>query len=483
MIRVVCAVITKSLCYYFDLCIYSKMANFTTDGKICIERELEITQGKKDFDDLVSRFDIIESCKWITENNFEKVCLQFPDELLPVSAKIYEEIKKRIDVDLYILGDTSYASCCVDTVAAMHVQGNAVIHYGHSCFSKTNIPVFTVLSKKELVVKATITKIHHQFNSDENVKLCLFYDPDYEHCKDELAKWWFQKYQQSYIAVVSIEEKPGRFLGRLVKDKDGESHSVEVLKDCICIHIGTRGQTVFNYTVSIAAREWYLHDPDTDMMERMEETPWFKRRRFLVEKCKDANTVGILVCKLAGDQTKDIISRMKQLCRVNGKKSYIVSVGKPNVAKLANFPEIDIYVMIACPENDLYGNRDFYRPLVYPFELEVALNSNREPYFTQHVTDYDELLPGRRYYCDIEQVKEGTDVSLITGKIRETKVNPTEDQSMELAEKQNWALENIGHNLQDRSWKGLEQKLGETEAKQAEEGRKGIPLQYSNEPE
>lgn len=59
-----------------------------------------------------------------------------------------------------------------------------------------------------------------------------------------------------------------------------------------------------------------------------------------MEKCKDANVVGILICKLAGDQTKDIISRMKQLCLVNGKKSYIVSVGKPNVAKLANFPEV-----------------------------------------------------------------------------------------------------------------------------------------------
>lgn len=46
------------------------------------------------------------------------------------------------------------------------------------------------------------------------------------------------------------------------------------------------------------------------------------------------------MCKLAGDQTKDIISRMKQLCRVNGKKSYIISVGKPNVGKLANFPEV-----------------------------------------------------------------------------------------------------------------------------------------------
>lgn len=243
-------------------------------------------------------------------------------------------------------------------------------------------------------------------------------------------------------------------------------------------------------------------------MELLEETTWFKRRRFLVEKCKDANVVGILVCKLAGDQTKGIISRMKDLCRANGKKSYIVSVGKPNVAKLANFPEvskisliffysstfyhlliydfqfqIEIYVMIACPENDLYNTRDFYQPIVYPYELEVALNSNREPFFTTHVTDFDELLPGKRHYCEIEQVKEETDVSLITGKIRETKVGSTLDNSMALEEKQNWALENIGDNLKDRSWKGLEQKLGETEVKAVEAGRKGIPLQYANEPD
>lgn len=145
--------------------------------------------------------------------------------------------------------------------------------------------------------------------------------------------------------------------------------------------------------------------------------------------------------------------------------------------------QIDIYVMIACPENELYSNRDFYKPIVYPYELEVALNSQREPYFSTHITDYDQLLPGKKHHCDIEHIKQETDVSLITGKIRQTKVNTFDGNSTDLAEKQNWALENIGHSLQDRSWKGLEQKLGETEVKIAGEGRKGIPLQYSNEPE
>lgn len=138
--------------------------------------------------------------------------------------------------------------------------------------------------------------------------------------------------------------------------------------------------------------------------------------------------------------------------------------------------------MIACPENDLYDNRDFYQPIVYPYELEVALNTNRPAFFTTHITDYDELLPGKKHYKDISDICDYTDVSLITGKIRETKVTTT-SSSTDLVEKQNWELENIGQNLNKKSWKGLEQKLGENDAKQVEKGRKGVPIQYLNEAE
>ncbi|CAG4988999.1 unnamed protein product [Colias eurytheme] len=459
------------------------MSNFTTDAQLCIERELELPNINNDFTDINTQFHISETCKWINEHNYTKVCLQFPDELLGLSASIYEELKKETTADLYILGDTSYASCCVDAVAAMHVQSDAIIHYGHTCFSKSNIPVYLVLNETPLDVSKTLNTLKQDINLASQTDICLFYDCGFEHLKDELAEHWFQLYPTGYIAYIDMKNESNHtFSGRVVKNKDNEEFSSDILKDCICVYIGSRGQTFFNFSVSIPAQKWYILDPTTNQIDIVNETAWFKRRRHLVEKCKDANVVGILICKLAGEETKDIITRMKQLCKANGKKSYIVSVGKPNVPKLANFPEIDIYVMIACPENDLYNSRDFYKPLVYPYELEVALNTNRDPYFTTHITDYDQLLPGRKHYCDINEVVEGTDVSLITGKIRETKLTNATG-SNELAEKQNWELESIGQNLQNRSWKGLEQKLGETEVKTVEQGRKGIPLQYNNEPE
>lgn len=36
---------------------------------------------------------------------------------------------------------------------------------------------------------------------------------------------------------------------------------------------------------------------------------------------------------------------------------YTIAVGKLNVAKMANFMEIDIFVLVACPENSLVDSQ------------------------------------------------------------------------------------------------------------------------------
>jgi diphthamide biosynthesis protein 2 len=69
----------------------------------------------------------------------------------------------------------------------------------------------------------------------------------------------------------------------------------------------------------------------------------------------------------------DIIDHLKGIIRNAGKKFYTFIVGKLNVAKLANFQEIDVFVLVACPENTLIDSSDFYKPIVTPFELEIAL--------------------------------------------------------------------------------------------------------------
>lgn len=55
------------------LVLANKMASFATDGKVCIEREIEVLP--LEVDDLLTRFDVVETSKWISRNNFLKVCV------------------------------------------------------------------------------------------------------------------------------------------------------------------------------------------------------------------------------------------------------------------------------------------------------------------------------------------------------------------------------------------------------------------------
>lgn len=64
------------------------------------------------------------------------------------------------------------------------------------------------------------------------------------------------------------------------------------------------------------------------------------RRLYLIEKIRDSHTIGILVGTLGAHGYLDCVKRLKELCKIKRKKSYIVAVGKPNVPKVANFPEV-----------------------------------------------------------------------------------------------------------------------------------------------
>ena len=67
----------------------------------------------------------------------------------------------------------------------------------------------------------------------------------------------------------------------------------------------------------------------------------------------DANVVGIVVGTLGVAEYLTAIKSLQQLITRAGKKFYTLSIGKLNVAKLANFAEIDIFVLVACPETSL----------------------------------------------------------------------------------------------------------------------------------
>mmetsp|Transcript_30642 Transcript_30642/g.63449 ORF Transcript_30642/g.63449 Transcript_30642/m.63449 type:complete len:766 (-) Transcript_30642:199-2496(-) len=75
---------------------------------------------------------------------------------IPLKQELKDEIKKHVSQPplVFILGDTTYGSCCPDDVAAQHLNANVLVHYGYACLSSPteNIPVVYCFGVSRLAI-------------------------------------------------------------------------------------------------------------------------------------------------------------------------------------------------------------------------------------------------------------------------------------------------------------------------------------------
>ena len=97
-----------------------------------------------------------------------------------------------------MLADTSYSSCCVDEVAAQHVDADVIVHYGHACmslwvsshssilwliFSSTSrLPVIYVFGQNTIDIDLCVQKLVEAFDADNpGTAILLKHDVTFTH--------------------------------------------------------------------------------------------------------------------------------------------------------------------------------------------------------------------------------------------------------------------------------------------------------------
>ncbi|XP_053714384.1 2-(3-amino-3-carboxypropyl)histidine synthase subunit 2 [Synchiropus splendidus] len=483
---------------------------FSSSSENVIQRQVDVREtSRTPQGNLEDLYQIKETCDFITHNQFQKVALQFPDGLLQDSVAVTAEIERNCDSKVFILGDTSYGSCCVDEVAAEHVGADCMVHYGSACLSPSKrLPLIYVFEKRPLELEACASAFR-QLYPDTQSHVIVLYDVSYTHAIDDLAERLSPEYPNLVLSSLFVEGDRCHLHGP-VKSKHGGGRSEQgdgqVLRqfgrqmclkhglnisDYAMFYVGQEGATLRNFMMTWNRCCFCSFDPDTKVgrTESVNVNRALMKRYYAVERAKDASVVGILVGTLGVENYLSIIQQLKETIHRAGKKSYMFAMGKLNVAKLANFLEIDIFVLIACPENSLLDSSEFYKPVVTPFEMEVACNKNRE-WSEEYVTDFRHLLPGGRSHvpvADGQEEMEQTDVSLITGALRSSHLQDSDHSpfiTLVVLRNQTMTLANTNTAasfLANRSWHGLEQKLGETPVEKAVQGRRGIAIAYEEE--
>ncbi|CAO1637734.1 unnamed protein product [Parajaminaea phylloscopi] len=608
-------------------------------------------------------YDIFSTAERIVQGRFQRVALQFPDEGLPDAVPIYWALKDQIAAlcekserapaekpELFVLADTSYGNCCVDEVAAQHVDADVVVHYGHACLSPTaRLPVIYVFPKRTIDVKQSADALMDaaincwtNWDGSERKAILVSYDIGYSYAAEDVFAC-LQASLRDVASASSAGAMPPLVLAKLDTERNYEaklkptvartangecaptsqtstsccrtsppttnstqpssgccgsaggcsstpplprsSESVEALlgsddgsgrryalpegaslPDCLVLYIGGESLALTNLLLRtgpscpVVAFDPYKAEEGCKRLDG-KTNRLLMRRYAAVQKARDASVVGLLVGTLGVQSYLPLLGHLRKILtgrgpgekRIDadeeseegegsrrrrrrngaGRKVYTISVGKLSPAKLANFQEVDIFVLLACPENSLVDavdptgtrSRDFYKPIVTPYEMMLALDESRA-WTGEYILEMNRLVGsaveavakqeggtadrGTAANSTTASEEQGDDgdgdddedrphFSLVTGGYVSRKhfghdtqdADGSDDEERMRAENgavvlrdANGQLTHVlnsanAMHLSTRSWRGLEQRLGMDAPSVLEEGRAGIAKGYA----
>ncbi|KAL4905355.1 Diphthamide biosynthesis protein 2 [Aspergillus multicolor] len=397
----------------------------TPDDRILEETNPVAPETNRIFseEELAITYDIERTLKEIRQARYKRIALQFPDDMLSDAPRVFQLLSRglekrdiadggsaqkdekgcnatndladsvsRLDVKdaaewsprLYILADTSYGTCCVDEVAAEHVDADVVVHYGRSCLSPTaRLPVIYVFTHKELPLDPVV-KAFKETYPDSNTKVILAADVTYSDHVPDLHSRLVQEGYSNLFATALAHDPSSLIPNRTVPDSVKEVP--ESLGDWQLFHISEPPTALL---MTLASRVTAIHIYPTDGPAGAEVKPLpastamaLRRRYAILTRLSTVPIFGILVNTLSVKNYLHIVDHVRDKIAAAGKKSYMFVVGKLNAAKVANFSEIGGWVVIGCWESSLVDSKDFWKPVITPFELEVALKGDDERVWT-----------------------------------------------------------------------------------------------------
>ncbi|KAF2735290.1 diphthamide biosynthesis protein [Polyplosphaeria fusca] len=336
-------------------------------------------------------YEVERTVREIRAGRRERIALQFPDQMLVDAPRVYEALTKGLKnarnttnevtssskppVDaaeveistqleetsinedsnteerLFILADTSYGACCVDEVAAEHVDADVVVHYGRSCLSPpSRLPVIYVFTAPSLDLDH-VASTFKQTYPDTQQKIILMADIPYAHHIPPLQSR-LQRDGYTHTFATELLHNPSSLLPNRTTPPDTPS-SPDTLRDHHLFHISSPPQALL---LTLYSRVSTIHiypttTPPPAAAIPATSTPALRRRYALLSTLPSAAVLGILINTLSVKNYMTVLAHVQSLIAAAGKKSYTFVVGKVNAAKVANFSEVEAWVVIGCWES------------------------------------------------------------------------------------------------------------------------------------
>lgn len=318
-------------------------------------------------------FEIHKTVWKARETTGSVVALQFPEGLLMYSCLIADIIRRFAGKEVIILGDVTYGACCIDDFTANKLGASLLIHYGHSCLvpiNKTTIQVLYVFVEIRFDASNLIATIKQNF--DPASKIVLLGTIQFTN----VVYSAHQALKDHFPNMTIPQSKPlskGETLGctspifenceSMIFVADGRFHLEAAM-------IQNPSVSAFRYDPysKVLTSEGY----DTDKMKEN------RLQAIRISQSPTAVKFGLILGTLGRQGNTGTYDRIKKLLRSRGKIVIPFLMAEIQPQKLALLQKsIDVWVQVACPRLSIDWGLGFSKPVLTPYELEVAMDETQ----------------------------------------------------------------------------------------------------------
>ncbi|XP_028805723.1 2-(3-amino-3-carboxypropyl)histidine synthase subunit 1-like [Neltuma alba] len=319
----------------------------------------------------------VHKCVWrVKSTGAKQIALQFPEGLLMYSLVLSDIFSTFAGVSqCFILGDVTYGACCVDDLSAKALGADLLIHYGHSCLvpiDSTTIPCLYIFVDIKINVDHMIDTIRLNLQSSgKNLVLAgtIQFASAIRVAKPELEKYGFK--------VLIPQSKPlsaGEVLGctapKVVSNSFGsEGETVGVFVADGRFHLEA-------FMIANPKIKTFRYDPYSGklFLEEYDHVGMKQSRKSAIVKSREAQNWGVVLGTLGRQGNPKILERLEKKMREKCFNYTVVLMSELSPGRISLFEDsIDAWIQIACPRLSIDWGDAFAKPVLTPFEAEIAL--------------------------------------------------------------------------------------------------------------
>jgi len=357
---------------------------------------------------MVDSFPLDAVSRAIQLRGFKRVVLQFPDEHLQHCVDVYARLSELVGdaVSLFIAADSTYGSS-VDDVSAQHVDGDLLVYFGSDLSGSGAMPVMIAPMRVTVDKTDCAARVSSSLGALDGscTHALVLFEPGCHHAVVDLMEALRESLPRFALEAASLPPCADMTKWNCRLDEEGPntypasaSSDVVVLGGLHCrrdhpaftkvdappapqalVYIGDKAEQLDNILLHLSQCPVLHYSPRNCRLVVLTgcETKVFRQRYLGVQGCASASIIGIIVGSmgLTAASTQHIIRRLQLLIEAAGKRHYTFVMGRLNEAKICNFPEIDLFVLVGNEDLSLVAPKTFERPVITPWELELGLGA------------------------------------------------------------------------------------------------------------